>query len=91
MPYVLVKWYDEYPDVTITSVLGLKGKFYHYYYILPTTTFIFQTFIEKFYFDFEKLKKRKYSLNIFRREVKKMLTTKSISMNFGLKNLQQKF
>ena len=44
MPYVLVKWYDEYPDVTITSVLGLKGKFYHYY-----TTFIFPTFIENFY------------------------------------------
>ena len=46
MPYVLVKWYDEYPDVTITSVLGLKGKFYHYY---TTTTFIFPTFIENFY------------------------------------------
>ena len=29
MPYVLVKWYDEYPDVTITSVLGLKGKSNH--------------------------------------------------------------
>ena len=85
MPYVLVKWYDEYPDVTITSVLGLKGKFYHYY------GYIFQKIIENFHFDFKKLKKRKYSLNIFRKEVKKMPITKSISMNFGLKNLQQKF